>query len=192
MVLSKTIVTVILLLCTGNVLSQVVNPCAGMTSGFVNDFSGCRNYFSCVNSVAFPLECPLGLYFQSTTSKCDLIENVECSRCPATGTTATRNSNSCTAYTLCINGVAIDRECAAGLWFDIPTSRCDLIANVECEGINNCPETGTAIVPDITDCTKFLVCADGEVLETRECADDLFFNPNTLKCVIADVCPPKI
>lgn len=187
MVLSKTVVAVILLMCITNALA---NPCEGVTRGFVNDFSGCRNYFSCVAGSAFPLQCPLGFYFQTSTQSCDLSENVDCSRCPATGILITRNANSCSAYTICIDGIPIDRECETGLWFDEDTGKCDLIENVICTGINNCPETGVAVVPDLTDCTQYLLCSNGTITDTRTCTTGLKFNPNNLRCVPSDECIP--
>lgn len=188
MVLSgvKTGVAVILLMC---VAKASANPCAGINSGFVNDFSGCRNYFSCVNTIAFPVQCPLGLYFDEENQICDLEANVECARCPPTGTVFTRSPNSCSAYTMCINGSPIDRECATGLWFDIPTNRCALIADVACEGINNCPATGVAVVPDLTNCQRFITCSNGEVVDNLECGAELWFDSKTLNCVVATECP---
>lgn len=188
MVLSgvKTVVAVILLMC---ITKTSANPCVGRDSGFVNDFAGCRNYFSCVSGNSFPMQCPLGLYFDELNQKCDLEENVECNRCPPTGTILTRSPDSCSAYTLCVNGTPLERECAPGLWFDTVTSECDLMANVECTGINNCPPTGVAVVPDLTDCTQYLVCSNGAVVDTRTCTTDLFFDRTLLRCVVAEACP---
>ena len=42
----KTIVAVVLLMCIAKVAA---NPCAGKTNVFVNDYSGCNRYFSCLN-----------------------------------------------------------------------------------------------------------------------------------------------
>lgn len=184
----KTVVAVILLMCVANASA---NPCAGKESGFVNDFSGCRNYFSCVATIAFPLECPLGFYFNELEQNCDMPGNVVCSRCPPTGITLTRNSNSCSEYTLCISGTAIDRECATGLYFNTDTSQCVLMKDVVC-GINNCPSTGVAVVPNLVDCTKYLLCSEGTVVDELTCTSGFYFDRNTLQCVNAANCPAPV
>ncbi|CAO1424489.1 unnamed protein product [Diamesa hyperborea] len=112
MVLSgvKSVVAVILLIC---IAKTSANPCAGRESGFVNDFAGCRNYFSCVNGFAFPMLCPAGLYFDEANQTCDL--NVDCIPCPPTGNIFIRSPSSCSSYTICIAGTPLKRECATGL-----------------------------------------------------------------------------
>lgn len=184
----KTVVAVILLMCIAKTSAEI-NPCAGRNSGFVNDFSGCRNYFSCVSEIAFPAVCPMGFYFDEVNQKCELEANVVCSQCPPTGIEFIRSPTSCSNYTICVDGTALERECSAGLWFDTKTKKCDLIENVLCEGINNCPSTGVVVVPNVADCTQYFICSNGAVVDTRKCATGLFFNRTTLQCVAAAECP---
>ena len=182
----KTVVAVILLMC---IAKTSANPCAGRNSGFVNDFIGCRNYYSCFDGFAIPAVCPMGFYFDEVNQKCDLEANVVCNPCPPTGTVFIRKPTSCSNYTICVSGIALERECSAGLWFNTETNGCDLIANVVCVGINNCPSTGVAVVPNVADCTQYLICSNGAIVETRTCASGLFFNRTTLQCVVAATCP---
>lgn len=54
-------------------------------SGFVNDYSGCANYFSCIDYTPFEVSCPAPFHFDAVRLVCDLPTHVRCSICPATG-----------------------------------------------------------------------------------------------------------
>ena len=62
-----------------------LESCPLIGGGFVNDPSGCPNYFSCVKGKMFPLTCPSPLFFNPADSTCAIPEAVDCKRCPATG-----------------------------------------------------------------------------------------------------------
>lgn len=71
-------------------LNDCLNNKEKKFTGFVNDYSSCPAYFSCLGYTAFELNCPNGLYFDGTRGVCDFPQNVQCSMCPPTGIRSVR------------------------------------------------------------------------------------------------------
>lgn len=56
--------------------------------GFINDFSSCSAYYSCVNFLAFMMECPVGFHYLQTGAGqgiCHYPDIANCQRCPPQG-----------------------------------------------------------------------------------------------------------
>lgn len=157
------------------------NPCEGRHFEFVNDYASCSRYFSCVNGVAHPVECPDGRWFRADPPACVAAGSIPCTVCPSTGVVTIGVPNSCTEYTLCINGNAMERECAPGTLFDWRLGQCDLKEVVTCDYLL-CPDTGLVLVADPTSCEHYLVCDEGEKLARRQCANGLRFDPVLGSC----------
>lgn len=169
---------------------EVQIPCLGLHQHFVNDYAGCTRYFSCVNGVPHPIECPDGRWFSSDPLGCAYPDTVPCERCPSEGIFSFGVAQSCIDYTLCINGVAFERQCVPGTRFDWRQGRCDLKELVQCDYLR-CPETGTQIVADPTSCRHYLICVDGEEVGRRECSEHLLFDPALGSCSRSEnvICP---
>lgn len=148
---------------------------------FVNDYTDCSRYYSCLNGVGLSITCPDGRWFHPDPAGCYEAESVPCLRCPSEGVINVGVSGSCTDFTLCINGNEIPQSCGAGLRFDPIDGRCNLRELVPCT-YDRCPATGSVLVPDETSCSHYFVCVNGEQLARRECAPSLRFDPVRLSC----------
>lgn len=180
---SKKLTMIVKTLCVLLILaaSTSAGPCEGPHLHFVNDYSGCSRYFSCVDNYPHPLECHDGRYFQPNPAACVPAGSIECARCPAQGVVSFAVPLSCTKYTLCINGNSFDRECSAGTRFDWRVGRCALQETVQCDYLR-CPDEGTLVVADPTSCRHYLVCVEGQEVARRECADNLKFDRDLGSC----------
>jgi Chitin binding Peritrophin-A domain len=59
-----------------------------LISGFVQDFSSCPAYYSCIRFLAFASVCPEPFHFRETgfgEGFCDWEESANCQPCPPTG-----------------------------------------------------------------------------------------------------------
>lgn len=168
------------------------NPCEGLHLEFVNDYASCSRYFSCVNGFPHPVQCQDGRWFNLDPLGCFPATHVECEKCPSEGVVTFGIENSCTDYRLCINGTPLDRTCASGTRFDRRAGRCVLNEDAECDYLT-CPDVGMKIVADPTDCSRYIVCVDGEEIP-RQCMDGLLFDVSSKSCAVADsvVCPSRV
>ncbi|CAO1366378.1 unnamed protein product [Diamesa hyperborea] len=188
---AKVVVAVVLVMCIANVTAQTTNACANVTSGFRNDYTECRNYFSCVQGFEFPQQCANGLHFNVATSRCDLEANARCVPCPATGRLIYRMAGSCRGYVRCNNGNAVRLECDLGLWFNPINQVCERRATVTCPHRHDCPINGDHYIRaegDLT-CLRYQFCSNGLMEGIYSCARDLFFNVALGRCVASARCP---
>nr|XP_029713040.1 peritrophin-44-like isoform X1 [Aedes albopictus] len=193
--------------------SLEANRCLGRPDGFfVNDFTACDAFFTCIRQTPVPGRCPEGFYFNENNQMCDNPWNVICLLCVGTETepdtepeTETDDpetepqegvvteffpiENECSMYTLCVNGVGFLRECSAGLMFDPVAQRCDLEENVECVE-NICPNSVNpavaSMVPDPTDCSQYYICFNRIPNGPHTCNAGLLFDPVNRRCDLED------
>jgi hypothetical protein len=162
------------------------NPCEGLDLVFVNDPSSCGAYFSCVSGRAFQLTCNNGRWFYYRPEVgCHLPNSVPCQICPATGISRVPVPQSCTEYTLCINGTPIESECPERTRFDRTTGQCNKAELVECE-YSRCPADSRGFQPDPDSCNQYLLCFDGDIVQERECPGDLLFDAELGSCALPD------
>lgn len=162
--------------------------CANRPDGvFINDFTACDAFYTCLRGEAFPGVCPIGFVFNEELQLCDHPWNVKCLICPESDSfeaTFEPIDGECTYYSVCVQGIGELRECAQGLQFDPVEKTCDLAENVNCE-IPLCPNNVNPnvpiSVPNPSDCSRYYICFMGEASE-RECAPTLLFNPETRLC----------
>jgi len=187
----KSAVTILVLLyASTGVLGQArlnENPCMVLPPpghGFVNDYSSCASYFSCVSYLPFEVTCPHPLYFDPNRLVCDSPQNVACSICRASGIHGVRDPTSCTRWTLCVNGVQIAQECAPGTAFDASIERCNLAEFVNCAA-DTCAqlEGGVGIAPAPDSCTAYQYCYGGRSLARGQCQTGMTFDTTTNRCV---------
>ena len=91
----------------------------------------------------------------------------------------------CNKFTQCINGVAIERECAPHTAFDREEGMCIADSDVSCEDINPCGKLdgGTGNAPSTRDCSQFVICFEGKVLgEPFNCPQGLRFDSKHMRC----------
>lgn len=167
--------------------ADAFNPCEGRHLEFVNDYSSCRHYFSCVNGIAYRIECPGGRWFYTNPLGCHIAGTVTCDVCPSEGIFSFPKEESCMEYRLCINGQPLEMECAPGTRFSREENRCMLQENVECDYLV-CPDNERTIVADPSDptCQQYIVCIDGIEMDRRRCNDNLLFDPVLRSCSRAE------
>ncbi|KAG5680496.1 hypothetical protein PVAND_010003 [Polypedilum vanderplanki] len=166
------------------------NPCEVIPTGngFVNDYSSCPAYYSCVSNVPFEKTCPEPFYFHETgigEGLCEWPDQAECRRCPVTGVVNIRRPDSCFNYTQCINGNAIDRSCAPGTAFDRQLGMCVVVEQADCSHINPCSliSQATGNAPSPLFCNDFYICFNDELVSgPHRCQSGLLFDSIDLQC----------
>lgn len=182
----KAIVFAVLLMCIVEITANHGNPCFGVMDGYKNDFTDCRSYFKCVDEMEYHEKCPIEHYFNEELQICEVAELVECPRCPETGYLIYRHTNSCSAFTMCDNGVALTSDCGPGSYFHEFIRACFESRKVVC---HICPSTGVAVIHNASNCRKYNVCDNGEKVGSFDCSPGSFFDRNTRTCVVAESCP---
>ncbi|XP_065089045.1 uncharacterized protein LOC135710405 isoform X1 [Ochlerotatus camptorhynchus] len=170
----------------GWMLTDVLgNPCEGINSGFVAH-ADCTRYYSCVNGVAFEMQCPAVFpIFRPDTQMCDSGSPDECVVCPAEGLARFPVAGSCTRFILCVNGIQSLHECLNGLVFDQTISECNLAENAPpCVEVT-CPANDDPANPTFirhpTNCRQYFICVAGTPIQ-QECPPNTAFNPTTNVC----------
>ncbi|KAL7033213.1 hypothetical protein ACKWTF_007509 [Chironomus riparius] len=198
----KSLVTLLSLVCAAHLViaQQPQNPCINLPggTGFVNDYSSCDAYFSCINFAPFETRCPLPFLFNPNGRFgpiCDWPFNVNCQPCPEQGVLTIAHPYFCQKYTQCINGISIDRECAPGTAYSRSTGSCVVEEATLCDNVNTCGklEGGTGNAPSTKFCEDFIICYNGEPFgEPIRCPTGLRFDSKHMRCSLAKdaVCYP--
>lgn len=93
--------------------------------------------------------------------------------------------DSCTGWTLCVNGTPMPRECAPGTRFNRDRGGCDLEENVPC-ATATCEqiEAEIGLAPSPDSCTAYHYCFNRRKVMRGECAPGLSFDTVTKGCVV--------
>lgn len=205
-----TVVAFLAVLVLGSFPRSEANRCIGRPDGFfVNDFTECEAFFTCVRQSQVPGRCPDGFYFNEERQLCDNQWNVVCLLCTGEEPEEPEPEpeepseevdpanvpvpeffpieNECRKYTLCANGVGFLRECSPGLMFNPVSRTCELEANVDCiESIcpNNVNPMEATMVPDPTDCSRYYICFQRQPIggTSHACNEGLLFDPVNMRC----------
>ena len=188
---------IIALLFLGFAQSQLVDnfQCPDEFEGYYPHLFSCDRYWKCLEGQASLETCGNGLAFADldptfTTENCDYIYNVDCGNrtelepaisapnCPRLYGTFP-DSDDCTAFYNCRNGLANRYNCAPGLAFDPEDRVCKwadqvdvckkMMNDEEKEKIFTCPQTSTRGIyskhahPE--DCRQYFVCISGSARE---------------------------
>ncbi|KAF7284717.1 hypothetical protein GWI33_021726 [Rhynchophorus ferrugineus] len=113
---------------------------------------------------------------------------------------------SCNQYLDCWNGRGGPRNCAPGTLFNPKTLECDYPEKVECltgpqgssltlqktsryENLEQakCPQDFSGLIPNYTDCTRFIQCNEG-IQTPRDCPPGTLFDVNQNVCNHPDQC----
>ncbi|EDS41002.1 conserved hypothetical protein [Culex quinquefasciatus] len=188
-------------------LVSAQNPCANQPDGrFVNDFTACEAFYTCVRNMPVPGRCEPAFFFNEERQMCDHPWNVISAR------SISRNlegveffpiENECAKYTLCINGRGHLQMCGENLLFDRTLKQCVPAETADCEQSvcrNHFNPNIPQAVPDPDDCASYFMCFGGQIVqESTRCAGDLLFDPVLLRCNFpddveceTDVRPPSI
>merc|ERR1712137_479859 len=103
-----------------------------------------RDYYTCVDNVAYPETCPsIGIFdpdrlhcSQPATVVCTTVTTVSTTSssgsftCPGEGSYA--NPMDCGSYYVCVNGIPSMIDCPSGLYYNMENGVCDFPDNVVC------------------------------------------------------------
>lgn len=95
--------------------------------------------------------------------------------------------NSCSKWTLCVNGRELNQECAPNTWFSDVLGTCDLAENVECK-FDTCRKlpSGIGMAPSPNNCDQFFFCYNYEKVSPGTCQEGLAFDAATRRCIRRD------
>lgn len=149
----------------------------------------CDRFILCFFGNEIDRTCAPGLHYDQTTTQCMEPERANCVVEIQPNCQSPDNPNEiifiasqtdCTRFFVCHNGIAIMRQCATGLFYDINDEWCTFPEGVTCHpnvsnnpnavttttanpNIFECPNTsGTSFHPHSTDCSRFFICINGE------------------------------
>ena len=92
--------------------------------------------------------------------------------------------NSCTRWTLCVNGHAVPQECTFGTTFNREIGSCDLSENVQCShDLCRDLQGGNGFAPLANDCNSFAYCYMGNQARISRCQPGLSFDHISRRCV---------
>ncbi|XP_053667866.1 protein obstructor-E-like [Anopheles marshallii] len=174
-----------------------VDPCVGVVGeDLLPHPNDCTKYFSCYGGKGYEQTCPDGKYFHPREKWCDIPGNVDCvtNNCPPDGIEYLPVPNQCDRYIICVAGEAFEVICSDGLFFDEKLGECNLKNETNCI-VNPCippptdPIDTLPIHPNPGNCQQYIICLDDEPI-IKDCAPNLFFDPNESKCTIEDNCNP--
>ncbi|XP_023242388.1 LOW QUALITY PROTEIN: uncharacterized protein LOC111640596 [Centruroides sculpturatus] len=167
-------------------------PCDICEGCLLPDPKDCASYIYCTKGNAQHKTCQSGLYFNISTEKCDLAENVDCGERPE-GNCPKHNGlfphKNCNKFVHCSNWMPYVKDCPAGLHYNPKLKVCDWPDNAGCGkepdetpdvpiGECNCD---CCFTPDPNDCQKYFLCLD-EKLYHHECGEGLHFNKVIENC----------
>lgn len=138
-----------------------------------------------MKDVAYPKTCPEGRWFHHDPLGCHLPNAVQCKKCPDSGVIRIGSPESCTMYTLCIEGIEIDSECPPGTRFDRSEGRCNLEELVNCD-YDSCPINERGLQADPSNCRNYIVCFDGSEISRGECNENLLFDSVLNSCALPE------
>lgn len=106
--------------------------------------------------------------------------------CPHSGTTRLAHASSCSQFVQCVNGVAVEENCASGLFFSAETQQCTTAALANCQVEKKpCPTwtdpENLVFLTNGGNCNNYFLCFDGEPI-SMECASGYTFNSATNQC----------
>ncbi|XP_037930308.1 uncharacterized protein LOC119665036 [Teleopsis dalmanni] len=160
----------------------------------------CRRYISCEDNVPTSQRCRNGESYDSLLGLCRqndgtcMLENGQrFGVCNGKHGQLTRDTDSCRGYFVCINGQKIPGECGEEEYFNKTTNTClkdtlkqcsstpttsEETPSVSCIGLSE-----SVLYPYIHDnCRSYFQCVRGTP-KIHECADGLFYNATTTRCV---------
>ncbi|XP_050418453.1 chondroitin proteoglycan-2 [Patella vulgata] len=161
----------------------VIDAVAACENGEYHPHStDCNKFLQCSNGVLVEQTCASGLHWSVQDSRCEQPADAGCTTSSETCTNEEfrPHSTDCTKYLQCSNGVLVEQTCASGLHWSVQDSRCEQPADAGCTtSSETC--TNEELRPHSTDCTKFLQCSNGVLVE-QTCASGLHWSVQDSRC----------
>lgn len=147
------------------------------------------SYFTCVNGVAYPQQCPGITVFDPVSELCVDLEVASCYvspfTCPSTEGFFPVPGACESNYYVCVSGVATLTNCPFEAIFDPVTFDCVPADEASCNQPFDCPSPdGLFPYPDAC-CGIYYNCAGGQST-LQYCSSGYYFDPETLSCVLAE------
>lgn len=106
--------------------------------------------------------------------------------CPHSGTTRLPHSSSCNKYVQCVNGFAVEEDCARGLFFSPDQQMCTPEWQANCVVEQSpCPTwtdpENLVFLSNGMQCSQYFMCYNGQPI-VMQCASGLTFNSSTNQC----------
>lgn len=164
----------------------------------------CDYYYDCQDGEAVLQACPNGLAFagkkKGLLENCDYPHKVGCpdedNRVMGQSPISSENchwkygifahATSCTRYWQCWNGTATNQQCPFSLLYNDNAHACDWPDNVpDCQKHPICKDVANGPIPIEKSCARYWLCVGGYP-RLQRCSAGLAFNPDNLKCELAD------
>lgn len=106
--------------------------------------------------------------------------------CPDAGFSRIPHSWSCSKFVQCVNGAAVEQDCARGLFYSAEHEYCTNPTTANCDiDERPCPRwtepDDLVVLGDGESCNQYYMCFDGEPT-AFQCAPGLNFNGETNQC----------
>jgi len=164
----------------------------------------CDYYYDCIDGEAILQACPNGLAYagkqKGLLQNCDYPHKVDCpddeGRVMGQSPESTDNchykygifahATSCTRYWQCWNGTSTNQQCPFSLLYNDASHSCDWPDNVpDCQKHPICKDVANGPIPIEKSCARYWLCVGGYP-RLQRCAAGLAFNPESIKCELAD------
>ncbi|XP_017860743.1 PREDICTED: multiple epidermal growth factor-like domains protein 10 [Drosophila arizonae] len=172
--------------------------CLGQREGtYFPSLTSCSGYVVCQCECEVPMECSPGLYWDTKLSTCNYPDKAGCSPyllfvamalvlgavadddCCEVGDTKP-DENDCTQYYGCCTGKFVLKSCPSGQYWNRDTKQCE-DDNGQCVTVAPCTCTDGDVKADDSDCTKYLVCKNGEYV-SASCNSGDYWNAASKQC----------
>jgi len=128
------------IVCGSTMPSQPIEDfCGKRASGNYAHPSRCGIYIQCLKGVAYPQQCPSGLWFDAKKKSCSYKTEVQCTLDFCGEDTNNVKDDGlyahpyqCGEYIQCSKGNAYPQLCPSGLWFDAKIKSCNVKAKAAC------------------------------------------------------------
>ncbi|XP_016997176.2 zonadhesin [Drosophila takahashii] len=187
----------------GNLFNETLSVCqvddnnqccvADCTEGATKlDVQDCTKYFKCQSADWTSLSCPAGSYFNVTLETCEVDEKYVCIEAPTTRQCNARDpvasGANCWSYQVCIDGLWEEETCLADYYFDASAGICRPDTDNKCpenrsrhkRSLEDCTCEGGieqgAIISHPTDCDKYQICENGQLVTGLCGVGNLFKN----------------
>lgn len=149
----------------------------------------------------FPPTCPTCPTFPPTSEMTTPTEDTPTqpprpSICPPRGLHKVPHPYSCSKYILCFDGVAVERLCSPGLYWNSELFRCVRRNDSDCLLPSACPtynDPDDIIFIPGYNCTSYSICHNGKPVEF-DCGEGFHFEPILNRCIFEEEskCEPLI
>jgi hypothetical protein len=164
-------------------------PADSTEVSFIPNSEDCEAYFICFGGNKMPMTCSNNQHWSITENACMSANDANCpfevsrqfndGNCPATGIVSVPDPESCENFFLCVNGMALPRQCSPGLHFSRTAGTCVHPDVAEC--VLQVCGPGLGFLPHEDNCNKYYLCFGGNQFPMR-CPNDFHWSVETNSC----------